>query len=101
MNDYTSIAKRILACGVGHKSQEGIIIYWMHSNIEQLTIEQFCTHPAVVLALMKKAIPTRNMQIEQWDDSEDFAVDFGGKLCADGPLEPAIVLACLDALEEK
>lgn len=52
-------------------------------------------------ALMEKAIiGDRLMQVERWEDSDEFAVDFGGHACADGkPLPRAIILACVEALE--
>lgn len=51
-------------------------------------------------AVMELAIQNKLMQVERWDESLDWAVDFGGGACSDhGSLPRAIIEACVKLLE--
>lgn len=50
-------------------------------------------------AIMELAIENKPMQVERWDESLDWAVDFGGEACSDhGSLPRAITEACIKLL---
>lgn len=65
-----------------------------------LSAEQFVRDWRIAGQLMELAIQNKLMQVERWDDSLDWAVDFGGAASADhGSLPRAIIEACVKLLE--
>jgi hypothetical protein len=95
------LADRIVALGVGSSSPlENTMLYCIAAAF--LRDDQFVRDWRVAGAMMEKVCHNKLMQIEQWDDSTEWAVDFGGMACADNESLPrAITEACVEALTQE
>ena len=104
MNDK-ELADKVVALGVYYRrtpdkpNGDPVYVkseYWW----DGLSARAFVRDWRVAGALMEKACHNKLMQVEQWEDSTEWAVDFGGHACADNESLPlAIIQACVWAME--
>jgi len=96
-----NLADRIVALEVGSGWNKAYAVGKFVTCGTGLTAEEFTHSWEVAGALMEKCCHNKLMQIERWEDSTDWSVDFGGRCCADNESLPhAIILACVEALSE-